>query len=396
MTTRKNSILAAAFFIVFMALLAGCNNAFGVFHEIQTEKPQEGTDTFYEVNVKAIVEDASNYYAAMAKVFYRPTSGNAGDIWKLLKVNGTENYFCSGIAADSSGNIYVASSAATDGRLNGVYMTADQGSTWSDLITTADPIATKIVDALFMANDTLFACAHTLDINDNQFYGLYYYDSGSKAFVLAGSNLNDMKNEAIVNVQWDGSRSEYWAISHAKAFKGTAGSMAADTTSGTPVSDSDRSLQGLYIDSNNAVRISTYDDYLFTLSPGGSAWTSAAISEDGDQSSSIHLGAMIEVTGPSTETQPRLVIANSYSPYGYFEYKLDGSGNAIKGSSGFLAGGSSIYNSTVNYKPVITYYLSKDAKTLFIGLAACNTEAYGLYSTSFSATDDAWSGWTAE
>lgn len=404
MTKRDHSILpalptalTAAILVLAAISLASCNNAFGVFHEIQTEKEQEGTDTFYETNVKTITEDSTNYYAAMAKLFYRPVSGSAGDVWSLLKVNGMEDYYCSGVAADSSGTLYVASAKATDGTLYGIYSTSDSGSTWTNLISDTAAIASKYVDALFVANDTLFASTHTINTESlvgENYYDLYYYDTGTQAFVLAGSTMTEMSS-CISDVAWD--NSIYWAINKNGAFKGALGSMAADTTSGTPVSSSDRLLEGLTVDSDNAVRISTYDDYLFTLASGGSAWSSTAISESGSYSSSIHLGKLIEVeNGPSADTKPRLVIANNYTPYGYYEYASDASGTAILGSKGFLAGSSSVYNSTIKYKPVISYYLSKDGETLFIGLAAHSTESYGLYSTTFSSSDDAWSGWTAE
>jgi hypothetical protein len=404
--------MAGITIVLSVSLFMSCNNSFGVFHEIQTEKQQEGTDTFIHASVKAIAEDNTNYYAAMSKIFYRPKTRNPGDVWRLLKVNDTSDYFCSGIVADSTGTLYVASSAKDSSALNGVFATTDSGATWSDLVASSDdPFSSskvgtekKYVDALFFAGNTLFVSAHSIDAAGNDLYDLYYYDGTS--FTLAGPTMTGLRY-CITDLTYSGGK--FWAINQEKVFVGTADGagaivMAADTTSGSPTSISGRLLCGLVVDSSGRVHVSTYDDYLFTFTIADSSWNAGIpISENGKVSTSIHLGKIAEISkGPSGSTLPKLIVAdNSLTKnYGYYEYVYDSSGTtaAVGGADGILAGGSSIYNSTIKGKPVNVFYISKDADnpTFFVGLSCGNSESYALYSSSYSSTDGKWSGWSAE
>ena len=410
---RKNkspSLIVLGILIVLSAALSlGCNNSFGVFHEIQTEKPQEGTDTFVKVSVKALAEDDTNYYAAMAKIFYRPKTANNSSstgstvlkTWKLLKVNEKSDYFCSGMVSDGAETLYVASSTKESGTLNGIYRTKDAGASWDNLIAASDgTFSNSYVDALFYAGDYLFVSAHSIDAAGNNLYALYYYDGES--FKLAGSAMAGLPY-CITDLAYDGSN--YWAINKEKVFWGAKDStgaiaMAPDTTSGTPQASTDRLLCGLFVDSSNRIHVTTYDDYLFTYA--SNAWTSRSISESGSHSSSIRLGKIIEITqGPSDATLPRLLIANTSSTtsYGYYEYPHEDTSNpiqAVAGANGIVAGGSSTYNSTVRGKPVNVFYLSRDNTVLFVGLSSNDSSSYSLYSSTYSSAEGKWSGWSAE
>ncbi|HNX73843.1 MAG TPA: hypothetical protein PKJ53_06675 [Spirochaetales bacterium] len=409
---RKNkfpSLVTLGILIILSATLSlSCNNAFGVFHEIQTEKPQEGTDTFLKVSVKALAEDETNYYAAMAKIFYRPkatdnsssTDGTVLKTWKLLEVNGESDYFCSGMVSDGRETLYVASSTIESGTLNGIYSTTDAGTTWSNLIAPSDDtFSNSHVDALFFAGDYLFVSAHSIGTAGNDLYALYYYDGES--FKPAGLDMTGLPY-CITDLAYDGSK--YWAINQEKVFVGSVGpdgiSFAADATSGTPKADADKSLTGLFVDSNKKVHVTTYNDYLYTYTSTG--WSSRSVSESGLNSPSIHLGKLIEIIkGPSDATLPRLLIANTSSTtsYGYYEYPHEDSSTtiqAVAGANGIVAGGSSTYNSTVRGKPVNVFYISRDNTVLFVGLSSSDSSSYSLYSSTYSSAEGKWSGWSAE
>ena len=409
---RKNkfpSLITLGILIVLSATLSlSCNNSFGVFHEIQTEKPQEGTDTFVKGSVKALAEDDTNYYAAMSKIFYRPkhtdgsssTDGTVLKTWKLLKVNGESDYFCSGMVSDGAGTLYVASSAKDSGILNGIYSTIDAGANWTNLITGSDDtFSNSYVDTLFFAGDHLFVSAHSINPAGDDLYALYYYDGTS--FKLAGSAMAGLPY-CITDLAYDGSN--YWAMNKEKVFVGDDSTgviaMAPDTTSGTPQANADRLLCGLFVDSSNRIHVTTCDDYLFTYV--SNAWTSRSISESGSHSSSIRLGKIIEITkGPSDKKLPRLLIANTSSTtsYGYYEYPYEDSSTtiqAVAGANGIVAGGSSTYNSTVRGKPVNVFYVSQDKTVLFVGLSSNDSSSYSLYSSTYSSAEGKWSGWSAE
>ena len=203
------AVLAGA--LALTLALAACDNTYGVFHEIQTEKTQAGTDVFKNVTVKTIAEDAVNYYAAMAKVFYRPVGGGT---WIVLPVSNDSDYYCAGLASDGA-SIYVAATdtggAAT---LKGIYKGTAVGTTWtwSASINTA-AIGTKTVDALFWAGSNLFALAH---VESTETYSLYYSD-GSTAFALTGLNA---LSAPVLGVVHDGTT--YWAITSTTVYTGAA------------------------------------------------------------------------------------------------------------------------------------------------------------------------------
>ena len=413
---RKNkfpSLIVLGILIVLSAALSlSCNNSFGVFHEIQTEKPQEGTDTFVKVSVKALAEDNTNYYAAMAKIFYRPkTADNSSSTgstvlktWKLLKVNEVSDYFCSGMVSDGAETLYVASSTKESGTLNGIYSTTDAGAKWNNLIAASDgTFSNSYVDALFFAGGHLFVSAHSNDAAGDNLYALYYYDGES--FKLAGSAMAGLPY-CITDLAYDGKN--YWAINQEKVFLGSVDTdginFAADIAGGTPKADADKFLSGLFVDSQKNVHVTTYNDYLYTYSTASEVWFSPrVVSESGSHTSSICLGKLIEITqGPSDATLPRLLIANTSSTTscGYYEYPYKDSSSttiqAVAGANGIVAGGSSTYNSTVRGKPVNVFYLSRDNTVLFVGLSSNDSSSYSLYSSTYSSAEGKWSGWSAE
>lgn len=373
-------ILAVAASIAF----AACDNSFGVFHEIQTEKAQTGTDIFENVTVKTLAEDNTNYYAAMAKIFYRSTSG---DTWSVFSIPisstadiGTD-YYCAGLTSNDSGTIYVASTdMSSTAALNGIYSTSDSGDTWNQLDDAE--FDSKIVDSLFYTNNTLFVSAHTDTEADAKYY-LYYYDGSN--FVIA-TGLTDL-DIPVTGIVYSGS--VYWAMTSSTLYQSatTPDNFVADSTSGTP--SSDKTLCGIAADSLSAnVFVTTDDGYLYTYT--SSTWSSDLLS------SSVELGVLAEVPIDDTASAYRLLVAKHNSSYGYYEYNAATKDTPLSGNDddAIFAPTASSYTTTIYQKPVLAFHYSTANKTLLIGLAAQSTDTYALYSNTVSGST--WSGWTAE
>ena len=374
-TEKLHKFLKAAVAACVLALiLAACDNTYGVFHEIQTEKTQVGTDVFKNVTVKAIAEDAINYYAAMAKIFYRPVGGGT---WTVLSVNSDSDYYCAGLASDGASIYVAAAETGASATLKGIYKGTVGGTAWSASLNTA-AIGTKTVDSLFWAGSNLFALAH---VESTEVYSLYYSD-GSAAFTSTGlSNLT----VPVLGVVHDGSA--YWAITSTTVYTGTPGALAADLAAGTP--SGSKTLTGIAVDAANDVLVTTHDGNLYTYSAG---WTSAVVTAD------IQLGVIAEA--PASPTQNRLILGKHNSGYGYYEF-LASSGTCYNGNDADNAAfvpTSSSYTTTVYTKPVRALHYSSATKTMLIGLAAQGTDTYALYSNTYdpAAASTYWSGWTAE
>lgn len=375
MQTKK---IAGIFTIIMVACataltLAACDNTYGVFHEIQTEKEQVGTDIFKNAAVKAIGDDGTNYYAVMAKVYARDMADDA-DPWSVLSVNGDSDYYCAGFASDGAGAIYVAATNPSTSALKGVFKGTVGGGTWAGITTTA--IGTGTLDGLFWAGTTLFALAHS-GTGDEIKYSLYYSD-GTAAFAATGPADLSIPIRGIV---YDGAT--YWAITASKVYSGAENALATDST---PAGGG--TLAGIAVDHNNFLLVTTGGGDLYT---NDGAWSSKVVSAD------VELGVIAEV--PTDNAAPpggyRLLIAKYSADYGYYEYDAIAA-DAINGDddAAVYAPTPSSYTTTIYKKPVQAIHCSSDGKTLLIGLAAGGTGTYALYSNTYSG--GAWSGWTAE
>lgn len=369
------TIVALAASLALLALGA-CDNSYGVYHEIQTEKAQVGTDIYLNTTVKALGGDGTKYYAVMAKVYARSVA--SGSTWSVLPVNGDSGYYASGFASNAAGTIYVASSDTASTALKGIYSTTDSGATWTRL--DSGEFASKIVDSLYYANGTLFVAAHT-ETDTAATYGLYYYDGA--AFQAAG--LASLDIPLIGLVYGD---SNYWAITSSKVYLSSTASgfsSTEDSTSGTP--SSSKTLEGIAVDSTGKVLVTTSDGYLYTRA--SSAWTNKLIA------SSVALGALAEVPIDSAASAYRFLISKHNSSYGYYEYDAttdtELSGNS---SSAIYVPTASSYTTTIYAKPVLALYYDAANSRILIGLSAQGTDTYALYSNTYSS--GAWSGWTAE
>jgi hypothetical protein len=359
-----------------LAFFAGCDNTFSVFKTIAEEKKQIGEDLFENTIVRAMADDSSNYYALLAQVVWRPKSSSS---WDVLAVNGSTDYFAAGLAGDGT-NLYVAK-ADDNNVLEDIYTTSDGGSSWAAMgaaaaVSSGGIGSGSFVDWLRCVNGTLFVAVH----DSTKKYSLFYYDGPS--FKSAGTDVSAL-SRPLVDVVYDGS-SQYWVTSDSVVYKGTPGSIAADTTSSNP--NYDEYLLGIASDGTGRVIVSRRDGYVYSYSSG--TWTSTKIK------SSTKLGPVFFLSLPSSSQ--RILITKGVSPYGYMEYD-ESSATLKENGSGFITTSSSIYYTTIRSKEVQAFWQpSSDPNTLFILLASGDTDSYALYRNDYTVSSGSWSGWTAE
>jgi predicted small secreted protein len=384
MKLNRRTIAALALLAAAAALsLAGCDNTYGVFHEIQTETKQVGTDIYLNATVKGLGEDATNYYAVMSKIYAR---AKTGDTWTVLPVNSDSSYYCAGFASDGASAIYAAvTDSASTSALKGIYTSTDAGAGWTEL--TATGLGSSIVDSLFLANGTLFVAAHT-ETEVASTYALYYWDGS--AFVGAGLSA---LNRPITSVAY--AQSSYWAIGSdatdtdddhvGRLYTGAAlGTFAADAASSTP--SGAEIIDNLAVNAAGNLLVTTADGDLYTWD--GSAWSTAVVAAD------VKLGALAQVPKVPAGSDYCLIIPKHDSTYGYYEYESSKRyGNA---SDAVFVPTSSNYTTAIYEKPVLAIHYSEAADTILIAMAAQGTDGYALYSNTYSSADSAWGGWTAE
>ncbi len=380
---RSTAALALLAALAAALILAGCDNTYGVFHEIQTETKQVGTDIFLNATVKGLGEDAANYYAIMSKIYTRAKSG---DTWTVLPVNNLSSYYCAGFASDGASTIYVASADAASGTtLNGIYSSTDQGANWNALDATG--LGSSIVDNLFLANGTLFAAAHT-ETEVASTYALYYWNGSA----FAATSLTGL-NRPVTSVAY--AQSNYWAIGSdatdaddahvGRLYKGAApSSLAVDAAASTP--SGAEVIDNFTVNAAGNLLATTADGDLYTWD--GSAWSTAVVAAD------IKLGALAQVPKVPAGADYCLIVPKHDATYGYYEYESSKRyGNA---SDAVFVPTSSNYTTAIYEKPVLAIHYSEAADTILIAMAAQGTDGYALYSNTYSATDSAWGGWTAE
>jgi hypothetical protein len=377
---KKTSYIALT--LILLVFLGACDNSFGVFKEIQSEKEQVGTDQFKNALVKAIAEDASHYYALMSKVFYRTTAGTS---WSVLPIGSSADtdYFCSGFASNGAGTLFFATTDTSSNELKGVWKTSDSGTSWTSIDASAVSAAsggTRIFDALYSAGGSVFALAHTKTDN---LYTLYASD-GSTAFAA----IANLQSIALPVLDVVSDSTDFWAITREKLYRGsTATNFAEDSLAGTP--SGNETIRGIIVNSASSVVVSTNDGQLYTYN---GSWQAAKTVE-----TDVQLGAMTEVPlDPSDGASAlRLILAKHNTSYGYFEWNAV-TDTKVLGSAAeaVFSQPSSNYTTTMYSKPILSFHYSTANRTIFAGLAAQGTDGYALYANTFTA--GAWSGWTAQ
>lgn len=365
--------------LALVLLFPGCENAFGVYDQIQSERKQSGTDTFKNTSVRGLADDGASFYAAMAKVYTRDRS--AGSAWSLLSISGSGGpetaYFANGIAGDGTDKVWIAASDPSSGTFLGVFEYSRSGASWTVYSTGLDSLT---VDALYQANGTLFASVHKGTGTDTT-YGLYYLSLGSFVSALDGAST-DKAESAFIGVFYD--TVTYWAATSKKVYTGNLAAMAVDSDAAGPTG---KSLGGLAMNSVSDILVSTSGGDLYSHAKGG-AWSHTSVK------SGASLGDLVELPSSAGNL---LAIENLGSTRGYFEYRA---GTTLEGgaSNALLSPIESDYATAVSGKPINAFLYvpatSPGKDTLLIGLSAQGSGGYSLYSNVYESST--WSGWEAE
>jgi hypothetical protein len=361
--------MAALALFAMMAAFYSCDNTFHVFDDIQTEVKQVGTDIFKNATVKALGDDGTNYYAAMAKAWYRPIAG--GD-WKVLPIAGDADYESYSLVSDGSGAVYAV---LTKSGSPAIYKGTAAGTTWTPL--TLGSLDGLYLDELYFSNATLFALAHSGTGNAIK-YSLHHSD-GTAAF--ATTTLTNLATP-LIGIGHDGVN--YLVATSTKVYKAVAktGPWTEDTPPG------DKIFGGIAADHANDIHLSTQDGYLYTWD--GAAWSAVKTIK-----AKQILGMLAEVETTPGSAVYRLLVAHANN--GYYEY--DGVA-AIEGDDSGTAFGppTSAYTTTIYGKTVLAVHSSSVASgvdEILIGLASQGSSTgYALYSNKY--VSGAWSGWSAE
>jgi len=376
--SKKRQYLLAAILIILT--LSSCDNTFSIFQSIGQEVKQLGAELFKGTTVRAMGSDATNYYALMSKVVYKPKSGVN---WDVLPIDGDTDYFSPGLASDGN-TIYVAK-ADLNANLKDIYSSTDGGKNWTGMDAKND-IQNVIgagnnfcVDWLKCENNTLFVAFHS-----SAGYSLFYYDVASTSFKNAFSTISSL-SEPLVDIVWDGSTSapgKYWLISSSKVYSGVEGSIDEDSSPNNPALS--KGLKGIASDGAGRILVSRSDGKIYDYASGN--WSNFLVK------SSSELGPLILLDQPSTSK--RILVAMGTSTSGYMECDENGS-IVYENGVGFISTSQSIYNSTVRAKQVEGFWQPvDDSNTLFALLAAGSEGSYALYRNTYS--EGAWSGWIAE
>jgi len=374
--------------LVFALALQSCDNAYGIFSEVQKEIEQVGQDFFKKKSVSNIVSVSGNYYAATTILYSRPAA--PGSSWSRMDIAGSSDRCVYGIAATAT-DLYVS----TDG---GVF---SYDGTWTSIAApayTAPAGMSFYTDGIFAANNEVYVVGHLYDESDDtsiNYYCLYLWNGASfdivptmHALIFGAGGVLEA-DETIRGVAYGGG-ANYWFAAEDHLYY-----SANETMSGaTPVTLSD--IWSIGSTRSGDVYIGTASG---TLYMNGTA-DSKAVSTEGNPLSCV-------VEAPLNATDWKILVGTEIldvdnDTEGYFESQvaLDDLADTTfdAGEDGLVAYSSSIYSTSVNDMPVHAFLYAGDLTegSLFIAISsyASTKTHYGLYSSTWDGAS--WSGWQAE
>ncbi len=369
--------LALATVISASAIFASCDNGSGLFSSIQQETKATADSVFLKTAVRDLVYYNNRYYSQLVGIYSRPAPGTAASGWSLVTGLGSlgSNYGCRGLVATSTG-LYAAIYARDGGTETPVGIYRLVGSTWTLLM----PDSTHNIQALYSANDEVFATVMTLS-GSTPSYDLYYFNGAS----LVATDIAGLSTRPAGVVS---NGSIYWAAAGTSVYRDTAFNLTS--TSIIALSKTATSIAG----SGTNVYVGTADGYVLRVNDTALAGTPLLATSD----TSYAVNALAIVPKGALPDH-YLIAGNSYE--GYYESKLDGAGvpDAFQiGSSRLVvASDSADYNTSLELLPVFALrYIGDDTSgTLFAAGSATMSASYpGLWSNAYSSST--WSGWTAE
>jgi hypothetical protein len=358
--------------IALASILAfSCNNSYGIFQDVQGQTEQNGSDVFKKTPVSTAFRLNDRYYAATAKLYSRGVSDTS---WTKVAIAGDSSYFLRSVVL-VGGTIY----ALTGAENSQIALFAYVAGSWSQV---GGIPGGKNLEALFTANNQLFAVSHSYvkiesTNTGTSYYDLYYFNGSSFVPVSGFTGLTD----TIRGVAHDGVANYYFA-SENSIYTATDETNTAGSTSVGSVPHSIWS-------------ISYAGNHLYIAAQNGNLYRDG-FAEMEDVSSSP-LTVVTEVpSGPATKII--LVGTDTDSATDAAEGYYEGTyGSLDVGSEeAIVAHSSSIYNTTVSSFPVHCLYWDPAAGNLFacVSPGTSSNTYFGLYKTHWDGSS--WDGWEAE
>jgi hypothetical protein len=381
-------------------LAISCDNAYGIFQNVQQEKKQVGNTVFQETSVYNAFLLGSYYYAATATL-NRTAVG--ADVWSTVSINGSTSYSLRSAVLDSVNNKIYALIETGIERSSTISVWSYDGTIWTGPLSSQSGYNSNLIsnfDALFAAHGYVYAELHSYDPNSNDptnpgpsTYTLCYYNGS--IFVPVSSLFSPGPNMTIRGVVWDGLN--YWFASEDQLYCASdqTGTSAA---SPWPFASMSGTIWGIsFVSSSSHLYVTTKSGYIYRST--GPLYTDQKYTSP----VGLPLSQVIEV--PSSSGQILLVGTDSVPPtttisaaqaQGYFECNVGTFPSGfVGGGSGQVTSNSSLYSTTVSIAPVHSFYFDSVANRLFVCVSpgTSSTSYYGLYESDWNGS--LWSGWTA-
>ncbi len=399
-------VRAATIFLAAIIALS-CNNAYGIFYNVQGEKAQTGTNTFQEVPVFSVFRFHNNYYASIATL---QTSVVGQDNWSMVPIGSppTTAYVLRAavlVGNATTGTIYALIEQETSTSLTVSVYSSTDAATWTPVTlppalfpSASNPLIDNF-DNLFITSDgNLYAEDHSYNPNStnptNPFastFLLYHYDPVGKLFSQVSTFLPG--SASIRGVVFDGSN--YWFAAEDLVCSGAS-------SDGTGALPSSASFSGLAL---GAIwDISYTGGYVYVTTNNGYIYRNDGLT--GANPTSAALTQVLEVPSASG---PTLLLGSdtitTTAAVGYFEGAWSSFTNGGSAVNYDIAGGSPIFTTTVSTFPVHSFYYDTvgfvdtsgvTQHPLFICVSPGNssTSYHGLYMSEWNSTT--WSGWSAQ
>jgi hypothetical protein len=392
-------VLGAATIVLASFLALSCNNAYGIFQEVQGEQKQNGSKVFQETtatNAFRLDNGTNKYYYASTVRLYRRLAADSS--WSQVNVGGSSSYTLRSVVLMGTSSVGTIYALVGDKSSDMALYSSTDGDAWAKEPLPPSPMSsgTFYLDALFAADNHLYAEGHvfvpdtsTGNGNGKSYYTLYYFSGAAFSPVNAAFTNILTTIRGVVSDKNDGTGTSHWFAATDRLYEGAS----ADGTGATQVTDvtlsglSTKTIWGISYTGGH-LYVATKDGYLYQDSG-----TAKEVNSD-----SLPLTAVISV--PPTIGSFILVgtdtVDVSAPAVGYYEGtfpSLD-----VDSSSPVVARTSSIYSTTVKGFPVHAFYYDGDGSSgnLFVcispGVSSSNN--YGLYESTWDGS--AWSGWSAQ
>jgi len=379
---RLRRAVGAALALFPVLLLFSCNNAYGIFDDIQGQTKQKGSDIFKKTTAYTVFRFNNSYFASTAKLYTRPVSGSS---WSKVSVGGTSSYFLRSAVLCGSKVYALTGEDSSDVKL---YSSSD-GSSWTQMTS----LPTYPLDTLFSANGELFAVSHRFDEDEStnsgtSYFSLYHYDTGSTSFVPV-ANLQSLTDSSIRGVVYDDTNSRYYFASEGSIYYTTD---VTNTSSISTTLFATTSVTIWYLSYTGTA--SGTGKHLYITDTDGNLYRDDFSTSDDVNSTPLSVVAEVPYSGGYMLVVGTDTDSSSNAAEGYYEGTFGSFSRGNKNS--IVAHSSSIFNSTVENFPVHCFFWDSATDDLFVCISPGTSSStyYGLYKSHYNGSS--WDGWEAQ